>query len=209
MRLLTSENPRPPGMRPRSSAHNPPPYPDPAHRHFPAAPPRRAAHRPMIRLLAIEIRRHFAVRQSPPRSRLLRSAASSRGDRAGDSISASTISVSANSSSRGRFSTMITRTPSVANMHAYSTPITPPPTTIKVRGICGMPRIWSLLMMLRPLIGTFAIHGRLRARRDDERFRLRAPLTPLSLCHPNVVRIHEACRCRATLQCCCASAGPE
>src|SRR6266404_369703 len=53
-----------------------------------------------------------------------------------------------------RFSTMMTRTPSVANMHAYSTPITPPPTTISVFGICDMLRIWSLLMMFRPLMGT-------------------------------------------------------
>ncbi len=49
---------------------------------------------------------------------------------------------------------MMTRTPSVANMHAYSTPITPPPTTISVFGICDMLRIWSLLMMFRPLMGT-------------------------------------------------------
>ena len=39
-------------------------------------------------------------------------------------------------------------------MHVYSTPITPPPTTISVRGIAGICRIWSLLMMVRPLIGT-------------------------------------------------------
>ena len=41
-------------------------------------------------------------------------------------------------------------------MQVYSTPITPPPTTISVLGISGICRIWSLLMMLRPLIGTLA-----------------------------------------------------
>jgi hypothetical protein len=30
-----------------------------------------------------------------------------------------------------RFSISVTRTPSTANMQAYSTPMTPPPTTIK------------------------------------------------------------------------------
>jgi len=39
-------------------------------------------------------------------------------------------------------------------MHVYSTPITPPPTTIKVLGNSGICRIWSLLMMLWPLMGT-------------------------------------------------------
>ena len=42
--------------------------------------------------------------------------------------------LSANSSRRGRFSIRMTRTPSAANMHAYSTPITPPPTTMSVLG---------------------------------------------------------------------------
>ncbi len=40
-------------------------------------------------------------------------------------------------------------------MQAYSTPITPPPTTIIVLGMSGICRIWSLLRMLRPLMGTF------------------------------------------------------
>ena len=42
-------------------------------------------------------------------------------------------------------------------MHVYSTPMTPPPTTISVLGISGMSRIWSLLTMVRPLSGTVAL----------------------------------------------------
>jgi hypothetical protein len=36
----------------------------------------------------------------------------------------------------------------------YSTPMTPPPTTMSVLGKVGRFRTWSLLMMLRPLMGT-------------------------------------------------------
>ncbi len=50
----------------------------------------------------------------------------------------------------------MTRTPRAANMQVYSTPMTPPPTTISVFGISGMSSTWSLSMMLRPLIGTLA-----------------------------------------------------
>ena len=49
----------------------------------------------------------------------------------------------------------VTRTPSAANMQVYSTPITPPPTTIIVFGRFTSSSTRSLLMMLRPLIGTF------------------------------------------------------
>ena len=48
--------------------------------------------------------------------------------------SASTISSSTKSRIRGRFSTSVTLTPSVAAIEAYSRPITPPPTTVSVRG---------------------------------------------------------------------------
>src|ERR1019366_2593605 len=67
------------------------------------------------------------------------------------------ISASANSNRRGRFSTRMTREPRMANMHVYSTPITPPPTTISVRGISGISKIWSLLTMVRPLSGTVGL----------------------------------------------------
>src|SRR5260370_39301512 len=39
-------------------------------------------------------------------------------------------------------------------MHTYSTPMTPPPTTIMDLGISGIFRIWSLLMMVLSLKGT-------------------------------------------------------
>ncbi len=42
-------------------------------------------------------------------------------------------------------------------MQVYSTPITPPPTTIRVFGISGISRIWSLLTMVRPLSGTVGL----------------------------------------------------
>ncbi len=53
-------------------------------------------------------------------------------------------------------------------MQAYSTPMTPPPTTISVLGISGMARIWSLLMMVRPLSGNGGRVGRLGAGGDDD-----------------------------------------
>ena len=48
----------------------------------------------------------------------------------------------------------MTRTPRVANIEVYSTPMTPPPTTIRVFGICDICRTWSLFTMLRLLRGT-------------------------------------------------------
>ena len=48
--------------------------------------------------------------------------------------SESTISASTKGSSRGRLSISVTRTPSAANMLAYSHPTTPAPTTARVRG---------------------------------------------------------------------------
>ena len=53
-------------------------------------------------------------------------------------------------------------------MQVYSTPITPPPTTIRVLGISGMFRIWSLLTMVRPLSGTVGLIGGLGAGGDDD-----------------------------------------
>ena len=41
-------------------------------------------------------------------------------------------------------------------MQAYSTPITPPPTTISDLGSASRPRIWSLLMMVLPFTGTLS-----------------------------------------------------
>ena len=40
-------------------------------------------------------------------------------------------------------------------MHVYSTPMTPPPTTINVLGSSAICRIWSLVRMLRLFSGTF------------------------------------------------------
>ena len=39
-------------------------------------------------------------------------------------------------------------------MQVYSTPMTPPPTTMRVLGRVGRSSTWSLLMMVRPLMGT-------------------------------------------------------
>ena len=39
-------------------------------------------------------------------------------------------------------------------MEVYSTPMTPPPTTMSVLGKVGRLSTWSLLTMLRPLMGT-------------------------------------------------------
>jgi hypothetical protein len=44
-------------------------------------------------------------------------------------------------------------------MQVYSTPMTPPPTTISVLGSLGRSRTWSLLMMVRPLMGTLGESG--------------------------------------------------
>ncbi len=50
----------------------------------------------------------------------------------------------------------VTRTPSAENMQVYSTPMTPPPTTMSVFGSEGRSSTRSELMMLRPLMGTLA-----------------------------------------------------
>jgi len=51
---------------------------------------------------------------------------------------------------------MVTRTPRTANDgRCIRTPITPPPTTISERGSTGRSRMWSLLTMERPLMGTW------------------------------------------------------
>ena len=64
----------------------------------------------------------------------------------------------------------------------YSTPITPPPTTISVFGICGICRIWSLLMMVRPLIGTLAITAGFVSRGDHDVFRVDNLRLPARFC---------------------------
>ena len=58
-------------------------------------------------------------------------------------FSDSTISGSQKSSICGRFSTRVTRVPSAANMDAYSTPMTPAPTTTIELGTVSSSRIWS------------------------------------------------------------------
>ena len=63
-------------------------------------------------------------------------------------FSASTTSVSQNSSIRIRCSTTVTLVPSAANIDAYSMPITPAPTTIMVRGILSRPRMPSESMIV-------------------------------------------------------------
>ena len=58
-------------------------------------------------------------------------------------FSASTISESQNSSIWSRRSTTVTRVPSAANIDAYSTPMTPAPTTTIVAGTDSRPRMPS------------------------------------------------------------------
>ena len=58
-------------------------------------------------------------------------------------FSASTISESQNSSIWSRRSTTVTRVPSAANIDAYSTPITPAPTTTIDAGTASRPRMPS------------------------------------------------------------------
>ena len=58
-------------------------------------------------------------------------------------FSDSTISGSQKSSICGRFSTRVTRVPRAANIEAYSTPITPAPTTTIEPGTVSSWRIWS------------------------------------------------------------------
>jgi hypothetical protein len=63
-------------------------------------------------------------------------------------LSASTTSVSQNSSIRIRCSMTVTLVPSAANIEAYSMPITPAPTTIIVLGIRSSPRMLSESMIV-------------------------------------------------------------
>ena len=70
--------------------------------------------------------------------------------------SVSMISWSQNSSSCERPSTTVTCTPSVANMMAYSRPITPPPTTIIDRGTWPRLRISSESKTVSPLNGMWS-----------------------------------------------------
>ena len=58
-------------------------------------------------------------------------------------LSDSTISGSQKSSIWSRFSTSVTRVPRAANIDAYSTPITPAPTTTIEPGTSSTARIWS------------------------------------------------------------------
>jgi hypothetical protein len=69
-------------------------------------------------------------------------------------ISASMISPSTNSRRRFRLSTTVTREPRVANMQAYSIPITPAPTTIIVAGTLLSSKMPSASMMADPSTGT-------------------------------------------------------
>ena len=58
-------------------------------------------------------------------------------------FSDSTISGSQKSSIWARFSTSVTRVPRAAKIEAYSTPITPAPTTTSESGTFSRVRIWS------------------------------------------------------------------
>ena len=68
--------------------------------------------------------------------------------------SSSTISRSRNSSGRSRRSMSVTATPSAANIDAYSTPITPAPTTARLRGSFFIRMTSSLVMTTSPSAGT-------------------------------------------------------
>ncbi len=68
--------------------------------------------------------------------------------------SSSTISRSRNSSGRSRRSMRVTDTPSAANIEAYSTPITPAPTTASVRGSFFIVVTSSLVRTTSPSAGT-------------------------------------------------------
>ena len=59
-----------------------------------------------------------------------------------------------NSSMVGRGSTSVTATSSALKIVAYSTPITPAPTTVRLRGRRGISRISSLSSTLVPSNGT-------------------------------------------------------
>ena len=86
--------------------------------------------------------------------------------------SASAISPSTKSRRRGRLSTSVTSTPRAANIDAYSTPMTPAPTTIIVRGRSLRPRMPSESMIVSPSTATpGGVAGR-RARRDHDLVRL-------------------------------------
>jgi len=64
-----------------------------------------------------------------------------------EATSCSTISPSRKARSASRASTSVTFTPSAANMHAYSQPMTPPPRIVSDAGRHSMPRISSLSWM--------------------------------------------------------------
>ena len=64
-------------------------------------------------------------------------------------MSASTTSMSQNSSIRSRCSTTVTLVPSAANIEAYSIPITPAPATTIDRGTCSRFTIPSESMIVR------------------------------------------------------------
>ena len=81
-------------------------------------------------------------------------------------FSDSTISGSQKSSIWSRFSTSVTRVPSAANIDAYSTPITPAPTTTIEPGTSSSARIWSESRTRTPSNFTFA-----GSRRDGARWR--------------------------------------
>ncbi len=68
--------------------------------------------------------------------------------------SASAISPSTKSRRRGRLSTSVTSTPRAANIDAYSTPMTPAPTTIIVRGRSLRPRMPSESRIVSPSTAT-------------------------------------------------------
>ncbi len=64
------------------------------------------------------------------------------------------LSRSTNSRNCWRGSMMVTGTSSAEKMVAYSMPMTPAPTTVRLRGTCGSLAMLSLSKMLRSLNGT-------------------------------------------------------
>ena len=71
-------------------------------------------------------------------------------------FSDSTISGSQKSSIWSRFSTRVTRVPSAAKIDAYSTPMTPAPTTTSESGTVSKVRIWSESRTLTPSKSTWS-----------------------------------------------------
>ena len=68
-------------------------------------------------------------------------------------MKSSTISRSTKSRMRSRGSTKVTGTSSAEKIVAYSTPMTPAPITVRVRGRCGISTISSLSKMSRAVEG--------------------------------------------------------